>query len=66
MGRGKPIPDLQVLHPISMTSLKLCSDYLNKYHRYFPCKQLLFAEDEFGSQLERIYDTEEPMERRFK
>lgn len=64
--RTKNIPPLQVV-PSSKESLILCANYLNKYAKYYyPCKQLLFAEDEFGCQLEMLYRNEDSMAKMYK
>lgn len=63
--RAKNIPNLRIMKPLSKHSLTSCAAYLNKYARWYPCKQLFFAEDELRCQLEMLCN-EESMGKRYK
>ncbi|XP_037043015.1 SET and MYND domain-containing protein 4-like [Bradysia coprophila] len=66
IGEGRHVPNMPVCDTVSFESMRICAAYLNKYSRYYPCKQLLRAESQFRGQLVTIYQTEVPMEERFK
>lgn len=54
--REKNIPDLRVLKPTSRVSLDTCAAYLNKFAKWSPCKQLLFADQEYVIRLQNFYN----------
>lgn len=58
------IPSLETVDAISNESLMAYAAYLNKYAKYYPCKQLVFAEGEYQYHLEAVYK-EKSMEMRF-
>lgn len=58
------IPNLKTFEEASNESLVVYADYLNKFAKYFPCQQLVFAEGEFQYHLEAIYK-EKSMEMRY-
>ncbi|KAG4076741.1 hypothetical protein HA402_002028 [Bradysia odoriphaga] len=65
MEEGRHVPDMRRVCPFTLESYKVCTEYLNKFNRYYPCKRLIQAEDEFGFQLLLMYQTEMPMEKMF-
>ncbi len=63
--RAKNIPHLRLVKPISKDTLASCAVYLEKYSKFYPCKELLFVETEFRVQLELLYNAQS-MENRYK